>query len=34
VVYPRGDNHFRKPAAPRPPNAGDEDTAVIPVTTG
>ncbi|WP_441963761.1 MMPL/RND family transporter [Mycolicibacterium houstonense] len=33
VVYPRGDNHFRKPATRRPPRADDEDTAAIPVPT-
>ncbi|MGV0781587.1 MMPL/RND family transporter [Mycolicibacterium sp. XJ775] len=34
VVYPRGDNHFRKSAPPRPPRADDEDTAAIPVSSG
>ncbi|MUL82150.1 MULTISPECIES: RND family transporter [unclassified Mycolicibacterium] len=34
VVYPRGDNHFRKPAPQRPPHSDDDDTAAIPVTTG
>ena len=29
VVYPRGDNHFRKPQPPRPPS--DEDTVALPV---
>jgi RND superfamily putative drug exporter len=27
VVYPRGDNHFRKPEPPRPPS---DDTAPLP----
>jgi RND superfamily putative drug exporter len=30
VVYPRGDNHFRKPPPPPPPN-DDRDTAELPV---
>ncbi|MDT5104103.1 MAG: putative drug exporter of the superfamily, partial [Mycobacterium sp.] len=30
VVYPRGDNHFRKPQPPPPPN-DDQDTAELPV---
>ncbi|MGV0811088.1 MMPL family transporter [Mycolicibacterium boenickei] len=34
VVYPRGDNHFRKPAVLRRPRSDDEDTAAIPVPTG
>jgi putative drug exporter of the RND superfamily len=34
VVYPRGDNHFRKPAPRRPPHTDDENTTAIPVTTG
>ena len=34
VVYPRGDNHFRTRVTPRPPHADDEDTTVIPVTSG
>ncbi|CRZ16742.1 MMPL/RND family transporter [Mycolicibacterium neworleansense] len=34
VVYPRGDNHFRKPAPRRAPRADDDDTAALPVTTG
>jgi RND superfamily putative drug exporter len=29
VVYPRGDNHFRKPPPPPPPN-DDQDTAELP----
>ena len=29
VVFPRGDNHFRKPQPPRPPS--DEDTVALPV---
>ncbi|NTY61300.1 RND family transporter [Mycolicibacterium sphagni] len=29
VVYPRGDNHFRKPTPPKPARE-DEDTAAIP----
>ncbi len=29
VVYPRGDNHFRKPQPPRP-RSDDEDTAALP----
>ncbi|WP_319454651.1 MULTISPECIES: MMPL family transporter [unclassified Mycobacterium] len=29
VVYPRGDNHFRKPLAPRP-SSDEEDTAALP----
>ncbi|NKZ10981.1 MMPL family transporter [Mycolicibacterium septicum DSM 44393] len=33
VVYPRGDNHFRKPAPPRVPREDDDDTAALPVTT-
>ncbi len=34
VVYPRGDNHFRKPAPPRPPSEdsdSDSDTAPVPM---
>jgi RND superfamily putative drug exporter len=32
VVYPRGDNHFRKPAPPPQPQPSDEeDTAALPV---
>ena len=31
VVYPRGDNHFRKPATPPPPASDDTDTAPVPV---
>jgi RND superfamily putative drug exporter len=30
VVYPRGDNHFRKPEPPRPPSE-ESDTAPVPV---
>lgn len=33
VVYPRGDNHFRKPAPRRVPRGYDDDTAAIPVPT-
>ena len=29
IVYPRGDNHFRKPQLPRPPQ-DDSDTAPLP----
>jgi RND superfamily putative drug exporter len=32
VVYPRGDNHFRKPQPPRPPSE-ESDTAPVPVQT-
>ncbi len=32
VVYPRGDNHFRK-SAPPPPASEDSDTAPVPVST-
>ncbi|MBJ7337003.1 MMPL family transporter [Mycolicibacterium sp.] len=32
VVYPRGDNHFRKSSPPRPPSE-DTDTAPVPVTS-
>src|ERR1700682_2151508 len=32
VVYPRGDNHFRKPQPPRPQSV-DEDTAALPAQT-
>jgi RND superfamily putative drug exporter len=31
VVYPRGDNHFRKAATPPPPAGDDTDTAPVPV---
>ncbi len=34
VVYPRGDNHFRKPVTRRPPPVDDDDTAAMPVSTG
>jgi RND superfamily putative drug exporter len=30
VVYPRGDNHFRKPQPPPPPSE-ESDTAPVPV---
>ncbi|AQT78220.1 hypothetical protein B1R94_01680 [Mycolicibacterium litorale] len=32
VVYPRGDNHFRKPQPPRPASQ-DDDTAALPAQT-
>jgi RND superfamily putative drug exporter len=32
VVYPRGDNHFRKPQSPRP-QSEDADTAALPAQT-
>jgi RND superfamily putative drug exporter len=31
VVYPRGDNHFKKAATPPPPAGDDTDTAPVPV---
>ncbi|MDT5178364.1 MAG: putative drug exporter of the superfamily [Mycobacterium sp.] len=33
VVYPRGDNHFRKPQPPTPPPSEETDTAPVPVSS-
>ena len=33
VVYPRGDNHFRKPSPPPAPPSAESDTAPVPVSS-